>query len=111
MSKMIKTSIRILATFTLFSLTSLNAFALELDQAKAKGLVGETPTGYLAPVNKASADVKALVDDINRKRRAEYERIAKKNGTPLKTVEVLAGKKAIEKTPGGQYVLLPSGEW
>jgi uncharacterized protein YdbL (DUF1318 family) len=34
--------------------------------------------------------------------------------TPVSSVdavEALAGKKAIERTPPGQYVRLPSGQW
>jgi uncharacterized protein len=55
--------------------------------------------------------VTALVNDINAKRKAAYTDIAQRNGTALDAVEQLAGKKAIEKTPPGQYVKLPSGEW
>lgn len=87
------------------------AFSLDLDRAKAGGLVGEQPNGYLGAVGNASAEVKALVDDINARRKAAYADIAQRNGTPIDAVEQLAGKKAIEKTPKGQYVKLPSGEW
>lgn len=88
------------------------AFALSLDAAKSSGAIGETPTGYLEAVSpNPSADVVALVKDINGKRKAQYESIAKKNGTGLKAVEALAGKKAIEKTPPGEFVKLPNGSW
>lgn len=90
-------------------LGSLTAFAIGLDDAKARGLVGETVDGYLGAVE-ASAEVNALVADINAKRKAEYQRIAQKNGIDLSTVEALAGKKAIEKTPAGQYVQI-EGAW
>ncbi len=84
------------------------AFALDLATAKAQGLVGETVTGYLAPV-KATPEVQKLVADINAKRKAMYEKIAKKNGTTLQAVELLAGKKAIAKTPPGQFINLGKG--
>ncbi|MET0378841.1 MAG: YdbL family protein [Spongiibacteraceae bacterium] len=87
------------------------AFSLELDAAKASGLVGEQPSGYLGVVGTATPAVTALVNDINAKRKAAYAEIAQRNGTALDAVEQLAGKKAIEKTPPGQYVKLPSGEW
>lgn len=80
------------------------AWALDLQDAKAKGLVGETGSGYLEAVKGGSGEVKALVDSTNALRRKEYERIANKNGIALDKVEALAGKKAIEKTPMGQYV-------
>lgn len=90
----------------------LTAFALELDDAKARGLVGEDATGYLAAVaDKPSADVVVLVDDVNTKRRAEYQRIAKQNSLNVEQVEQLAAKKAIDKTPAGQYVRLPGEGW
>lgn len=88
------------------------AAAIDLDAAKAQGLVGETPSGYLAPVQEPpSPAVEALVERINRERRARYEAIAEKNDIEVSAVEKLAGKKAIEKTPPGQYVLAPEGRW
>ncbi|UCH53304.1 MAG: YdbL family protein [Pseudomonadota bacterium] len=88
------------------------ALALSLDQAKSQGLVGEQADGYLGVVSPgASSEVKALVTDINAKRRNEYQAIAKRNNTTLDKVEALAGKKAIDLTPAGQHVRLPSGQW
>ena len=87
-------------------------WALTLGQAKAKGLVGETPTGYLGIVSgKGSREVRALTKDVNQKRKQKYQGIAKQNGTSLQTVEVLAGKTAIKKTRPGHYIQLPSGKW
>jgi uncharacterized protein YdbL (DUF1318 family) len=87
------------------------AFSLELTDAKTRGLVGEQPDGYLAAVGVATTEIAALVNDINAKRKAAYAEIAQRNGTPIDAVEQLAGKKAIEKTPSGQYVRLPAGDW
>lgn len=88
------------------------ASAATLDQAKSQGQVGEQANGYLGIVSPgAPADVQALVADINHKRRAEYQAIAQRNNTALDAVEALAGKKAVELTPAGQYVRLPSGQW
>ena len=84
------------------------AFALSLNEAKQKGLVGEQVTGYLGTVNATSATT-ALVKDINAKRKAKYKQIAQRNGTGLSSVEKLAGKKALEKTPSGQFINLGSG--
>lgn len=89
-----------------------NLWALTLGEAKAKGLVGETPAGYLGIVSgKGSREVQALMKDVNRKRKQKYQGIAKRNGTSLQTVEVLAGKTAIKKTRSGHYIQLPSGKW
>ena len=97
----------LLSALMLFSAT---AWSLNLGQAKAGGLVGETPSGYLRPVGSPTAEVKQLVARINAERRAVYERIAKKNGTSLKNVEALAGKKAIDKSAAGEYVFV-GGAW
>ncbi len=87
------------------------ALAIDLDQAKRDGLVGETMEGYLAAVSDApSAEVVALVEDINARRRAEYRRIAEQNGIELSQVEALAAKKAIEKTREGGWVRI-NGDW
>lgn len=89
----------------------LTASAIDLQEAKAQGLVGESITGYLGVVKEAPG-VAALVNDINRKRKASYQEIAERNGTTLNAVEQLAAKKAIEKTPPGQLVQLsPGGAW
>ena len=85
------------------------ALALDLQTAKAQGLVGETATGYLAAV-KATPEVQHLVSDINGKRKAHYQQIAQRNKTALSAVEQLAGKKAIAKTPAGQFVNI-NGSW
>ena len=79
------------------------AMALDISDAKAQGLVGETATGYLAPVA-LNAEVQQLVDTINSKRKEHYQNISKKNNAPLSTVEKLAGEKAMEKTPVGQFI-------
>ena len=86
------------------------AWALSLDEAKAKGLVGEKPSGYLGVVS-GGGDVQALVNDINQKRRQAYEEIASRNKTNIKDVEALAGEKAIQNTKPGHFVQSPSGQW
>ncbi|HEA51004.1 YdbL family protein [Marinobacter antarcticus] len=89
---------------------ALPAMAMSLDEAKnalesskSQGLVGETQAGYLAAVN---ADPKAqeLVSAINDARREAYKKIAEKHGIAVTKVETVAGQKAVEKTPPGQYI-------
>lgn len=84
------------------------AFALSLNEAKQQGLVGEQITGYLGTVT-ATPEATALVSDINAKRKQKYKEIAQRNGTSLESVEKLAGKTALEKTPSGQFINLGSG--
>ena len=81
----------------------------KLDSVKQQGLVGEIPTGYLEVV-RAEGQAKEVVEAINSARRDEYKRIAEKHNIPVTQVETVAGKKAIEKTPSGQYVQM-GGKW
>lgn len=90
-------------------INSACALAIDLQQVKADGLIGEQLNGYLGVVSAASPDVRALVDDVNKKRKAKYQSIAAQNSTSLETVELLAGKKAIEKTSAGNYIQSATG--
>lgn len=99
-----------LALFCLLSAGT--AFAATLQSAKDAGWIGEKPDGYLGLVrDEAPADVKALVDDVNAKRRAHYGKIAKQQGVPAAEVEKVGGATAIEKTRSGHFVMDQQGRW
>lgn len=84
--------------------------AADLGQAKAAGLVGEQMNGYLGLVNPgAPADVKALINNINAQRKAQYQRIAAKNGVSVSEVEKMTAQKVIGQAAPGHYVQTPSG--
>lgn len=101
-----------LLALALVAVPSGLALADALGDAKQAGSVGERPDGYLGVVaGGAGANVQALVDEINGKRRQEYSAIAQRRGTSVDAVAALAGKKWIEKTPPGQYVMTTSGKW
>lgn len=88
------------------------ALALTLDEAKAQGLVGERPDGFVGiVVTNPPPELRALVGEVNDKRRAAYEEIARKNGVPVDAVAALAGRKLIEKTPPGQWIMDAQGNW
>jgi uncharacterized protein YdbL (DUF1318 family) len=81
------------------------ASAEGLGSLKADGIVGERADGYLGLVkSEVSPEVKQLVDSINARRKAEYQRIATNNQISLADVEVLAGRKAMEKTAPGEWI-------
>lgn len=84
---------------------SLNEAMSALPAAKSAGLVGEQPDGYLGIVS-ASANGADIARQINQARRQEYQRLAQENGIQLRDVESIAGKKALERTPPGHYILL-----
>lgn len=77
------------------------AFALDLHSARASGAVAETPDGYVKAVQ-SSAEVEALVADVNAKRRAEYERISKQNGQPVDVVGKLAAPEIAKRAAAGK---------
>jgi uncharacterized protein YdbL (DUF1318 family) len=89
------------------------AFALELDQARASGQIGERPDGLVGAVSpNASAEVKALVDMINKARMDAYRAVAQKEGTALEAVQKVAGDKQLQTAArSGWYVMTANGTW
>lgn len=81
----------------------------ELPSMKQQGYIGEKQNGYLGVVNERN-NAEAVSSLINDARRAEYTRIAEQNSIAVSDVEAMAGKRAIERTPAGQYIQL-DGQW
>ncbi|MBT9166077.1 MAG: DUF1318 domain-containing protein [Desulfobulbaceae bacterium] len=81
-----------------------------LGEAKNQGLVGEQSNGYLGVVA-GNARGEAIAYLINNARRAEYQRMARENNISLQDVELMAGQKAINLTPPGQFIRMPDGQW
>ncbi len=93
-------------------LLSPSAWALSLDEAKAGGLVGETPSGYLASVSpSANAETTKLVATINQKRKVAYAQAAQKAGVQIEVIEARVGQKLFEKADKGNYLQNPDGRW
>lgn len=88
---------------------SLQEAKAQLSEAKEQGLVGEQPNGYLGVV-KSTAAARQIVKEINEARRKEYTRIANENNIAVADVELLAGKRAIERTDSGHYIKV-DGQW
>lgn len=89
---------------------SWSVWALDLQQAKQQGLIGEQQNGLVGAVQ-SSPQVSAIVNEINRKRLENYQDIARRTGTSLTVVQSRAGQLNIERTPSGQYVQLADGSW
>jgi len=105
-----------LASLLLLLSLSLPAVALNLNEAmsalgdaKASGQLGEMTNGYLGVVS-GGGQAAEIAQLINQARRAEYQKLAAQNGIKLTDVEAIAGQKAIDKTPPGQYIQL-QGKW
>ncbi len=89
-----------------------NAWAIDIHDAKAQGLVGEANTGYIAAVQTPpSAEVRALIADVNGKRRAKFESAAQKTGTTVAQVANRFYELAVQKTESGHYFQDSGGRW
>lgn len=109
---LLKICCRLLVTVFLALGLSMQVMAIDLDQAKSSGQVGELNNGYLGfVVSSPSADVKALVEDINAKRKAFYRQTAAKTGATLEQVAATAYQKAVAKTDAGNYYQNSAGQW
>lgn len=104
---------RIFALITvLLTVIATPAFAVSFDSAKSQGLVGERLDGYISAVSShPTGEVTSLVSTINTARKAEYTKIAARNGQPVSVVEKLAAAKLIERLDRGQYFMDKSGDW
>lgn len=97
--------------FGLFLMVS-GAFAADLTTAKSQGWIGEQNDGYLGVVkSNAPADVKALVADVNRQRKAQFSQIATKNGISESEAAKVFAREAASRTAAGNYVQNPAGAW
>jgi uncharacterized protein YdbL (DUF1318 family) len=86
------------------------AWALDLHEARAKGVVGEKADGYVGAIS-PSAEVTALVNEVNDKRRAEYTRISKQNGQSVEVVAKLAAPQIQQGLEAGSKYQDASGAW
>lgn len=102
----------ILAALAAAILLAAPAWAETLDGARAKGLVGERPDGYVGAVVTPTPDIQTLIANINAQRRAKYEGIAKQKGVPVEQIGALTAEKVIrENLQPGWYYMDSSGNW
>lgn len=87
------------------------SFALTLDEARSKGMLGENASGYVEMTPRADASSQDLMDEINTKRKAKYQSIANEQNTALENIEKIAGEKITGKLPAGQFYKDASGKW
>ena len=89
-----------------------SAWAIDIRDAKDQGLVGEANSGYIAAVQStSSAEVRALIADVNNKRKAKFAETAKKTGTTTAQVANRFYELAVQKTAKGHYYQDSSGQW
>lgn len=100
-------------TAALFLVAAAPALALDLDQARATGVVGERPDGLVGAVAPSpNAEVTTLVETINRARLDAYRGLAQKEGTPLEAVQAVAGERQLQAAArNGWFVMDAGGRW
>lgn len=89
---------------------NVQAATLTLNDARTQGRVGETLSGYLAPV-KQDAETLALVNRINSARTESYQKLADSNNLPVDEVAKMAGQKLVARAQPGEYVKGINGKW
>jgi len=101
-----------ISTLVALAMFALPALAETLDGARAKGLIGERPDGYVGAVGAPSPDIQALITSINSQRRSKYEQIAKQKGVPVEQIGALTAEKIIQENlqPGWLY-MDSGGNW
>jgi len=88
------------------------AMADGLDDARAAGLVGERPDGYVAPVSAgAPADILSLVQSVNSQRMQKYQQISAEKGVPVEQIGAITAEKIIGRLKPGWYYMDASGNW
>jgi len=81
------------------------------EAARSAGLIGEKPDGYLGYVTSPSPAVKALVEDINIKRKAAYTRKAQETNSTVEQFAFTSGCNLVLRTVPGEKYQTPSGTW
>lgn len=79
--------------------------------ARAAGQVGEKMDGYLGYVGTPSATLRAVVEDINIKRKAVYANKAKANSATVEEYALTSGCLLINQTKPGEKYQAPDGSW
>jgi len=95
---------------TLLFASTGSAFALDLETARAEGLIGEVDNGYIAIPPKAGDKAAELVKTVNEQRLEVYTDIAKKNGISVEATGQRTFEKRYPDFPAGTWVKM-KGEW
>ena len=79
--------------------------------AREAGQVGEKIDGYLGYVGPASPALRAVVEDINIKRKAVYAQKAQANNATVEEYALTSGCVLIDHTVPGEKYQAPGGSW
>jgi len=94
----------------LFAVPDLAQAGARLDAYRADGVIAERFDGYVEiRGSNAPSEARALVADINAKRRALYTRRAGESNVPVEEVGKVFANKIAESAPPGTYFRRPGG--
>lgn len=79
--------------------------------ARAGGQVGEQPDGYLGVVGGGSAELRAIVSNINIQRKSAYTSKAQASGATVEQLAFTSGCNLIAQTSAGEKYRTPGGAW
>jgi uncharacterized protein YdbL (DUF1318 family) len=79
--------------------------------ARSSGQIGEKMDGYLGYVVPPTPAVKAMVEDLNIKRKAVYAQQAQSQHATVEEYALTAGCLAISRTAPGEKYQAPDGSW
>jgi uncharacterized protein YdbL (DUF1318 family) len=103
------------ATALALSVVSVGALAQARDPAyaaaRASGDIGEKMDGYLGFIGAPSSSLRALVEDLNIKRRANYTERARAQNATVEEYAFTQGCVLIARTAPGEKYQAPGGGW
>ena len=79
--------------------------------ARAAGQVGEQVDGYLGFATTPTPAIRALVEDLNIKRKAAYTASAQSTGSTVEQFAFTSGCNLIAQTKPGEKYQTPGGAW
>ena len=79
--------------------------------ARAAGQVGEKMDGYLGITGSATPELRAIVDDLNIKRKAVYAQKAQAQNATVEEYAFTSGCLLISQTRPGEKYQAPGGGW
>ena len=79
--------------------------------ARASGQVGEKMDGYLGTVGTPNGQLRAMVDDLNIKRKAAYAAKAQAANATIEEYALSSGCQLILNTQAGEKYQAPDGSW
>lgn len=79
--------------------------------ARADGQIGEQPDGYLGFASSPTPAIRALVQDLNIKRKAAYTERAQATGSTVEQFAFTSGCNLIAQTKPGEKYQAPDGSW